>query len=140
MAVNKPQKRKFTRFFVDWKAAVFFGQMPKETAHKAKVCDISLGGLGLLIEKKMVKGDTHKLVVAIPSYDQSGYRYVQGTYKVIDSFLSSDGQFKCGLELKEMDVQSKESLIWFLREESKRLEWVYSRESGNYEFVKEAYA
>lgn len=140
MASNKNQKRRFTRFFVDWKAAVFFGQKPKEIVHKARICDISLGGIGLLTEKSVTLGESYRIIMAIPSYDQSGHRYVQGTYKVIDTFLSSNGEFKCGLEVQDMDIQSKESLIWFLREESKRLEWVYSRESGNYEFVKEAYA
>ena len=135
----KLQKRRFVRFQVDWRAAVFVTQNGREKAIPARITDVSKEGIGLTLDSKLALDATYKMAMAIPAYDLSGQRFVTGKYKVIDCFVTTDGTFRAGAELTQIDQPNEEILMWFLREEARRLEWAYSRTTGKFEFVKEAY-
>ena len=137
--MTQPQKHRPVHFAVDWRAAVFMPSEGGERAAAARVFDVSKDAIGITLEVRLAPGAVHRMAMAIPSYDQSGPRFVTGAYRVADCFLARDGAFSASAQRESMDAPDEEILMWFLREEARRLEWAYSRTTGKFEFVKEAY-
>lgn len=135
----QPRTHRPVRFGVDWRAAVFFPAAGGERATAARVFDVSKDSIGITLESRLETGAVHRMAMAIPAYDQSGPRFVTGTYRVADCFVARDGAFSANAERESMDESNEEILMWFLREEARRLEWAYSRATGKFEYVKEAF-
>jgi c-di-GMP-binding flagellar brake protein YcgR len=132
------KKRDHVRFSVHWRAAVFIASQGGEKATPATVVDISLSGAAITVDTAMRAGELYRIAIAIPTFDRRDTKYIEGQFRVVSSFCTA-GTFRVGLCREQMSETCERDLLWFLREEAKRLEWAYSKASGSYEFVKESY-
>lgn len=106
---------------------------------KAVAFEISKTGISLTLDHFFERGEVHDMALAVNLAGANKKFYMEGRIKVIHGYLTKQGDYRIGAEFLPKDAAAQRLLLGFLRDEVNRLENVWCRATGEYEYVKNLY-